>query len=236
MPNWTTHTVTRRTALRAICTAAVGAPLLAQRQIEPPPHEKGPKVFLDYDQVELGAAYNQAAYAHNLQQIREPVASNNALARARHGAPRRVGYGPTEIERLDIYRTRRAEAPVNIFVHGSAWRRDSAADSIYLAETFVNAGAHFVVPDFAAVQDVGGSLMAMEQQARSAIAWIYNNAATFDGNADRVYVSAYSSGVRSSESHPKAPRARFAVSQNALSRALSGLDRGEARFDCLRLT
>jgi arylformamidase len=195
MSNLTTQTVTRRTILRGICAAAVGLPLLAQQQIGPPSHEKGPKVFLDYDQVELDAAYNQATNAPNQQQIAERDASNNALVRARLGAPKRVGYGPTEIERLDIYRTRGANAPVNIYIHGGAWRGGSAANCVYLAENFVNAGAHSVVLDFAAVQAVGGSLMVMEQQVRGAIAWVYKNAATFGGNPDRVYVSAHSSGA-----------------------------------------
>ena len=195
MSNLTSPTVTRRTVLKGICAAVLGAPLLAQQQIGPPPHEKGPKVFLDYDQVELDAAYNQAAYAPNQQQIAERDASNNALVRARLGPPRRVSYGPTEIERLDIYRTKRAKAPVNIHIHGGAWRGGSAADGVYLAENFVNAGAHSVVPDFAAVQDVGGSLVVMEQQVRSAIAWVYKNAPIFGGNPDRLYVSAHSSGA-----------------------------------------
>lgn len=195
MPNSTKHTVTRRTALSAICAAAVGAPVLAQQQVRPLPHEKGPKVFLDYDQVELDAAYNQDAYAHNRQQLAERDAANNSLVRARLGSPMRIGYGPTEIEKLDIYRTKKAKASVHIYIHGGAWRIGSAAGNAYLAENFVNAGAHFVVPDFAHVQDVGGSLMVMEQQVRSAIAWVYKNAAIFGGVPDRVYVSAHSSGA-----------------------------------------
>jgi arylformamidase len=195
MPNSTKHVVTRRTALSAICAAAVGAPVLAQQQPGSRPHVQGPKVFLDYDQAELDAAYDQDAYAGNRQQLAERDAANNALVRARLGAPMRLGYGPTEIEKLDIYRTKKAKAPVHIYIHGGAWRIGSAAGSAYLAENFVNAGAHFVVPDFAHVQDVGGSLMVMEQQVRSAIAWVYKNAPTFGGDPDRVYVSAHSSGA-----------------------------------------
>ena len=33
--------------------------------------EKGPLVFLDYDQAELDAAYDQAAYAPNREQLIE---------------------------------------------------------------------------------------------------------------------------------------------------------------------
>jgi len=195
MSNWTKNVVTRRTALTAISAAAVGAPLLARQQAGPPPHEKGPKVFLDYDQVELDAAYDQDAYAHNRRELAERAAANSEIARTRLGAPTRVAYGPTEIEKLDIYRTKRPNAPIQVYIHGGAWMRGSAAENAYLAENFVNAGAHFVVPDFAHVQDLGGSLMAMEQQVRSAIAWVYKNAATFGGDPRRLYLSGHSSGA-----------------------------------------
>jgi acetyl esterase/lipase len=57
-------------------------------------------------------------------------------------------YGPTQIETLDIYRTRRPNAPISIFIHGGAWRGGFAKNFAYAAELFVHAGAHFVVPDF----------------------------------------------------------------------------------------
>jgi len=47
----------------------------------------------------------------------------------------------TEIEKLDIYKTRRLNAPINIFIHGGAWRNGQAKDSAFLAEMFINAGA-----------------------------------------------------------------------------------------------
>jgi arylformamidase len=59
---------------------------------------------------------------------------------------------------------------------------------------FVNAGAHYVAPDFASVKDVGGDLGVMAAQVRRTIAWIYKNAATFDGDPDRIYVGGHSSG------------------------------------------
>jgi arylformamidase len=195
MPTSTKHAVTRRTALGAICAATVGAPLLARQQVGPPPHEKGPKVFLDYDQVELDAAYDQDAYAHNRKQLADRDAANNALVRARLGAPMRVAYGPTEIEKLDIYRTKKVKAPIHIYFHGGAWTRNLAADSSYLAENFVSTGVNFVVPDFAHVQDVGGSLMVMAQQVRGAIAWVYKNSESFGGDRERLYVSGHSSGA-----------------------------------------
>jgi arylformamidase len=106
-----------------------------------------------------------------------------------------VAYGPAAIERLDIYRAQGAAAPVVVFVHGGAWQGGSAADHAYPAETFVRAGAHFVVLDFDRVQDAGGSLFPMVDQVRRGIAWTHRNAASFGGDANRLYVVGRSSGA-----------------------------------------
>ena len=174
---------------------ALGAPALAQQRIGPPPHRKGPKVFLDYDQVELDAAYDQTAYAPNRQQIAQRAAANNELVRARLGPPLRLSYGPTEIEQLDLYQTVAGREPIQVFIHGGAWRGGSAKGSAFAAEVFVTAGAHYMAPDFVRVQDAGGNLMAMADQVRRAIAWIYRNATSFGGDPERIYISGHSSGA-----------------------------------------
>jgi len=156
---------------------------------------KGPRVFLDYDQQELDDAYDQAVYAPNRIQVNARLAQASDLARQRLGAPRRVAYGPAAIEQLDIYRAQGAAAPVVVFVHGGAWQGGSAADHAYPAETFVRAGAHFVVLDFDRVQNAGGSLFPMVDQVRRGIAWAHRNAASFGGDAGRVYVVGRSSGA-----------------------------------------
>ena len=156
--------------------------------------EKDTPVFLDYDQKALDAAYDQAAYAPNREQLIKRRINDSELARRRIGEPERVAYGPAEIERLDIYRTGRAMAPVFVFIHGGAWRSGRSKDFAAPAEMFLAAGAHYVVPDFAWVQDVGGSLMVLADQVRRAIAWVYDNAAHLDSNPNRLYVGGQSSG------------------------------------------
>jgi len=156
---------------------------------------KGPPVWLDMDQAELDAAYDQIKYAPNLPQITKRYATNSDAVRARLGAPRRYSYGSSAIEALDVYVTKRANAPINIFIHGGAWRGGLARDSGYAAELFVHAGAHYVVPDFINVLEAGGNLMAMAEQVRRAVAWVYRNAQSFGGDASRIYVSGHSSGA-----------------------------------------
>src|SRR5262245_3546157 len=158
------------------------------------PRAKGPLVWLDMDQAELDAAYDQIKYAPNLPQITKRYATNSEAVRSRLGPPRRFAYGPTAIEGLDVYPTNQPNAPINVFIHGGAWRVGIAKDYAFAAELFVRAGAHLVVPDFVWVQDAGGSLMPMADQVRRAVAWVYRNAGSFDGDPRRIYVSGHSSG------------------------------------------
>ena len=81
---------------------------------------KDPPIFLDYDQAALDAAYDQAAYAPNREQLIKRRIRDSELARQRIGDPKRIAYGSAEIQRLDIYRARRKLAPVFIFIHGGA--------------------------------------------------------------------------------------------------------------------
>jgi arylformamidase len=155
---------------------------------------KGPRVWLNMDQAELDAAYTQSVWAPNRQQLLTRHSTNSEIARTYLGAPLRYAYGATPIEGLDVYRSTRPNAPINIFIHGGAWRGGLAKNYAFAGELFVNAGAHFVVPDFAWVQDVGGSLIPMAEQVRRAVAWVYRNAQSFGGDPHRIYVSGQSSG------------------------------------------
>jgi len=156
--------------------------------------EKGPPVFLDYDQAALDAAYDQAAYAPNRDQLIERRTAASANVRRRIGEPERIAYGTAEIERLDIYYAEPDTAPVFVFIHGGAWRSGLSKDFAGAAEMFLAAGAHYIVPDFAWVQDVGGSLMVLADQVRRAVAWVFRNIARFGGDPNRLYLGGQSSG------------------------------------------
>ncbi len=159
------------------------------------PRARGPLVWMNMDQTELDDAYDQIKYAPNMLQIVQRYASNSAAVRARLGAPQRLSYGARTIEGLDLYAAKNPDAPVHVFLHGGAWRRGFAKDYAYAAENFVAAGAHYLVADFNNVIETGGDLMAMAKQCRDALAWTFRNAARFGGDANRIYLSAHSSGA-----------------------------------------
>src|SRR5262245_9199121 len=186
--------MSRRTVLAA-AGAIAATPALAQEcRIGLPPREKGPRVFLDYDQAEIDAAYDQVFYAPLGSQIIKRCVSSSAATRTRLGDPRREAYGPTEVEKLDIFRTKKPNAPIFVYIHGGAWLGGEAKNSAFPAELFVNAGAHYVALDFVAIREAGGDLGVMADQVRRGIAWVYKNARTFDGDPDRLHVGGFSSG------------------------------------------
>ena len=112
-------------------------------------------------------------------------------------APRSAAAGCVWTEghrELDIYTTKRPNAPINVFIHGGAWRVGDAKGAAYMAETYVDAGGIFIALDFNNVGDVDGSLLIMADQVRRAVAWVKRNAASFGGDPEKVYVSGTSSG------------------------------------------
>jgi arylformamidase len=161
----------------------------------PPPHEKGPRVWMDMDQIDIDAAYDQRFYAPMGYQITKRIASVSDAVRARLGEPLRLSYGPSEIEKLDVYRARKPNAPIFIFIHGGSWLDGTARNNGYPAEMFVNAGANFIAIDFIQIKEAGGDLRVMAGQVRNAIAWVYKNAASFGADASRLYIGGRSSGA-----------------------------------------
>ena len=186
--------VSRRAVLGG-AAAAVAAPAFAETcHVGPPVHEKGSPVWMNMDQLELDASYDQSAYAPLLQQIIKRYASSSNEVRARLGAPKRLSYGPTAVEALELYPARKPNAPIFVFIHGGAWRSGEAKNYGFPAELFVEAGVNYIALDFISVDAANGDIGVMADQVRRGIAWACKNAASFGGNAGQLYIGGHSSG------------------------------------------
>ena len=188
------HPISRRSVLGAAAAMAATPAMAEGCPIGPPAHEKGPKVWMDMDQVELDAAYDQSVYAPLINQILKRLASSSETTRARLGAPKRLAYGPTPIEALDLYPAKIPNAPIFVFVHGGRWLNDKAANNGFAADLFVNAGVNYIALDFIQSDAANGDIRPMAEQVRRGIAWVFKNAASFGGDNKRFYVGGFSSG------------------------------------------
>jgi arylformamidase len=122
-------TITRRSLVAGAAVSAVAlANESASAQGCPTPlHAKGPAVWLELDQKELDDAYDQSVYAFNAKNISERRAVNNEKVLPIIGKPERLAYGPAEIEKIDLWKTKRPNGPVLMFIHGGAWRGGRAS-------------------------------------------------------------------------------------------------------------
>jgi arylformamidase len=189
--------ITRRAVVAGAAAGGLGLgadTASAQRCPAAAPRTKGPLVWMDLDQLDLDEAYDQSVYAFNQRFVQERRDERNAMMEKIIGKPERVAYGPADIEKVDIYKAKQANAPVMIFLHGGAWRGGTSAQGAYHAEPFVKAGAHFINVEFNNVPETNGDLTPMVDQCRRAVAWIYKNAASFGGNPNALYLSGFSSG------------------------------------------
>ena len=155
------------------------------------------KVYLDYTQAELDAAYDQRVWAPNREEIIAWYLSEGEKVRARLEHRRDVPYGPGEDETLDIFPAKVGSestfgVPVHVHIHGGRWTLFTKDEESFIAPVFVDAGAAYAVPEFSSIPR--GRIPDMVAQVRRAIAWIYNNARSFGGDPARIHLSAHSSG------------------------------------------
>ncbi len=156
------------------------------------------KVYLDYTQAELDAAYDQRVYAPNREQIVTWYGEESARVRSRFPHRRSVPYGAGEDETLDIFPPKQhvgsesTLAPIHVHVHGGRWTLFTKDEESFIAPMFVEAGTICIVIDFSNIPKV--RIPEMVAQVQRAIAWIYANARDFGGDPDRIHLSAHSSG------------------------------------------
>jgi arylformamidase len=188
--------VSRRVVLAAGASALV-TPATGQTNCDYGPQNhvrKGPPVWLDLDQAQLDAAYDQDDYQPHTEEVNSRLSALSYALRERRGYPERAVYGDHPKEGMDIYRADATNAPVFVFIHGGIWRFLDAARSGFAAEPFLESGAHFVALDFADVTTLDNDLARLADQVCRGIAWVVQNAESFGGDPSRVYIGGHSSG------------------------------------------
>jgi arylformamidase len=151
------------------------------------------RVYLHYTQAELDRNFDQRGWITNAEEIVARFAPAAAATRARLRSRLDVRYGPSADERLDIFLADRPNAPIVVFVHGGRWTLFTKDEKSFVADPLVPAGAHTVVLNFAKLPAI--RLPEQVEQVRRGIEWTYRNAASFGGDASRLYVAGHSSGA-----------------------------------------
>jgi arylformamidase len=150
-------------------------------------------VFLDYDQEQLNAAYDQSLWAPQMAELEANFGITSAAVR-RTMPPVTRQYGPAGSDLIDIFAPAKADrVPVLVFVHGGAWTENSKEDASFPAPTFVGRGAAYLAPDFGSLKTM--RLPQMVDNCRRALEWTVRNATSFGGDPGRVFLAGHSSGA-----------------------------------------
>jgi len=105
-----------------------------------------------------------------------------------------LAYGPGIAERLDLFPVTRDRqpAPVFVFIHGGYWRSQSKEDAPLMAKAFTDQGIAVCTLEYTLLPEA--TLAETVREVRSAIAWLYRNAAAYGIDPQRIHVGGSSAG------------------------------------------
>jgi arylformamidase len=148
------------------------------------------------DAAALDKLYNNRLLVSDCMDILQRWTQDSAAVRQSADCKLNVAYGPSESEKLDIFRGTTTDfskaAPVLIFIHGGYWRSLDKADQSFLAPAFTRQGSCVVIPNYSLCPSVTVSDIVM--QLVKAVAWVYKNIDKYGGNPERITLAGHSAG------------------------------------------
>ena len=103
-----------------------------------------------------------------------------------------IRYGVGEKQKLDVFRCGDASAPTLIYFHGGYWQRGDKSIYSFIATPFVASNINVVVVGYDLCPSV--TITHISQEAREAMAFIWQNAGDLGINRDRITVMGHSAG------------------------------------------
>jgi len=133
-----------------------------------------------------------------------------------------VPFGGLDDQKLDIYvppTPFQKPADVIVFFYGGRWEYGDRDAYRFVAVAFAKQGFIVVVPDYRKYPEVRFPVFI--QDGAKAVAWVYNNIASYGGNPSRIHLAGHSAGAHI---------AALIVANPAYLKA-EGLDRSKVVYD-----
>jgi len=119
-------------------------------------------------------------------------------------------YGESPAEKLDLFPTRAAAAPLFVFIHGGYWRSRDKSEFSWIAPPLVSHGVAVALPNYGLAPTT--PMEDIVRQVLGSLAWLYRNAQRYDIDRERIYVAGHSAGghltAMMMAAPPKKPNAR----------------------------
>jgi arylformamidase len=145
------------------------------------------------DPAWLDVQYNNRARIADHARFFERWAEASALSRQQSDCVLDLPYGDAPAEKLDVFRTTAAQAPVLVFIHGGWWRALDKADHSFIAPSFNADGALVVVPNYTLCP--AATIEQITLQMMRALSWVWQHAGAHGGDPRRIVVAGHSAGA-----------------------------------------
>jgi arylformamidase len=150
-------------------------------------------VFLHYTQEELNRNFDQRAWVDNALEVIARYSVHSQATRDRLSHRANIAYGTHPDEVLDFFPAGAPGGPIQVFIHGGAWKNFTKDDYSFAADSYVPAGINTVVLNFSKLPSE--RLPTVVEQVLRGITWVHENAKSLGADPGRMFVSAQSSGA-----------------------------------------
>lgn len=137
--------------------------------------------------------YNARAEIPDHPQLFTRWQNASALVRRTHAGVLDIPFGSAAGERLDFYPAPQPGAPLLVFIHGGWWRSLDKSDFTFIVPGYLEAGFNVALTNYTLAPEA--SIEEITRQQLRAFAWLYQNAARYEYDRNRIVVAGHSAGA-----------------------------------------
>ncbi|WP_276500309.1 alpha/beta hydrolase [Terrimonas pollutisoli] len=150
-------------------------------------------IYKKYNQQELDLQYNNRFHVPGFENYLQRWEKLSSSARKQYKVYQDIPYGDRSRECLDIFSSPNPFSKTVVFIHGGYWQKFDKTLFHFIAGAFVSYGTTTVLINYPLAPDV--SIDQIVKSCSEAISWINKNSASFNGDADQIYIAGHSAGA-----------------------------------------